>query len=106
MLERVRSAAGALIQGVGPAHLQADRARATRRALVANQPSANELDGQTRRLTTADTATPQVFINHPRLQDALDPTVLGADAFPHLPGRFPAPGWDGENDSRAPEWTR
>jgi hypothetical protein len=53
--------------------------------------------------TYADVRSPQHFVAHPAIVDAVSTTAVGIEtAAPHLPGRQSYAGWDGESGATSP----
>lgn len=90
------------IQGAGAEQLQLAVARRRTAEQFTADASARSLRGPGggRRTAIGDLATPQVFVAHPRIVAMVDPDIAGA--LPHLPGRTPFAGWDGEPGAAAP----
>lgn len=84
---------------------QYDRARAAFRSALGGFPVQDvRLSGRIGPpLASADVRSPQRFVTHPKVTDALESTSVATEvSMPHLPGR-PAPaGWDGEPGAGAP----
>jgi hypothetical protein len=54
-------------------------------------------------VTYADVSSPQHFVLHPIVKDAVDTTAVGLEtAATHLPGRQSYAGWDGESGATSP----
>lgn len=96
----VRSAA---VQGAGPAHLQDVHARQVRTRLAPQEPEA--IQRVPAPITHAPTPNPQEIPPVAQVQNIDAAVVLGLDGA-RRPAQQPAPGWDGENDASAPDWTR
>jgi hypothetical protein len=53
--------------------------------------------------TYADVRSPQHFVMHPAIVDAVETTAVGLEtAATHLPGRQSYAGWDGESGATSP----
>lgn len=90
------------VQGAGAEQVQLAVARRRSAEQFTADPSARSLRGPGggRRTAVGDLTNPQVFVAHPRIVAMVDPAIAGA--LPHLPGRSPFAGWDGEPGAAAP----
>jgi hypothetical protein len=89
------------VEGAGPEQAGLAAARHQTAVAIWGSPVPQALRRPYRR-ADIDVRSPQVFVVHPRVQ-LLAQTNLGADiAWPRVPGRAPAPGWDGEPGAHAP----
>jgi hypothetical protein len=96
------------IQGAEAEQEQYAHARQAFAVSMAGQPVANtRLSGRAvRRPTWWDARSPQIFVTHPAIHDAIATSATGyVTATPHLPGRLSAAGWDGESGPTAPAIT-
>lgn len=80
------------------------RARAAFDLALLGQPVGNKnLSGRLTRRAKVDLRSPQIFVTHPAIRQAVDGSPIGGiNAVPHLPGRQAAVGWDGENGPASP----
>jgi hypothetical protein len=80
------------------------RARAALTVSIVGRPVDNRsLSGAGRTVTYADVRSPQHFVSHPAIRDAVATSAVGIEtAAAHLPGRQSYAGWDGEPGANAP----
>lgn len=80
------------------------RARAAFTVALTGRPIDNRsLSGTGRLVTYADVRSPQHFVVHPAIRDAVQTTSIGIEtAAMHLPGRQSYAGWDGESGATSP----
>lgn len=93
------------VAGAGPEQMQLRTSRDRTTATMASSPVAGSLHGQGRgrRLAPIDVRSPQVFVSHPVIRDAVATSNVGAElAWPRVPGRAPVTGWDGEPGAAQP----
>lgn len=93
------------VDPVGGEHPQYARMEQLHRSRAAQPVASGKMrPGQARRVDTDQLDPPQVFPRRPSVPD--DPAVSAPDAIPHLPGRPPPAGWDGEPGPHAPPVTQ
>lgn len=91
------------VEGAEAEQPQYARARAAFSVALVGQPVGNRsLSGRLNRRANLDARSPQVFVTHPVLRQALEGGVDESGIAPHLPGRQATAGWDGENDAASP----
>lgn len=91
------------VPGAGPEQGQQRRARSALEVAIAGTPVADRRMGRGVNFVDADAVSPQVFTSHPRITHAVAASTISGDtAWPHLPGRMPPAGWDGEPGAAAP----
>lgn len=91
------------VEGANGAELgQQAHGRARFAIAAAGTPVANTRQGAGINTAYFDMVSPQVFTQHPRIKfmPAGDEPVN--EFTPHLPGRVPPAGWDGESGAHAP----
>lgn len=101
--------AAARVEGPGPEQAAYGRLAASGAAARAGLPVMNRaLSGHAgRRVSYADRRSPQIFKVHPAVRDAASTASVGIEtSFPHLPGRQPPAGWDGEPGATSPALVR
>lgn len=83
---------------------QYQRARAAFTTALVGRPVLNlRLNGAAGRTAWIDARSPQHFVSHPAIRQAVEETAVGIEtAAPHLPGLQPLAGWDGEAGATAP----
>lgn len=98
------SAAAPVIEGGMAEQAQYERARASFDTGLVGQPVLNlRLNGAAGRTAWVDQRSPQRFVSHPAIRQAVEETAVGIEtASPHLPGLQPVAGWDGEPGATAP----
>jgi hypothetical protein len=90
------------VQGAGAEQQQLATSRSRVMPQLAGGAVGQSLHGQGagRRLATVDVKSPQQFTQHVAIVQQMTPGIAGI--APHLPGRAPAAGWDGEPGAGAP----
>lgn len=92
---------GPFIQGAGAEQAQQGRARVAFQLALAGRPVSNRRSGRGVNLLKADIESPQVIPTRAKLTLVADDGT-GSTFVPHLPGRVPPAGWDGEPGAAAP----
>lgn len=93
----------AAVPGAGPEQRQQRRARAAVTTAISGIPVAGRRLGRGVNFAHRDVRSPQVFTAHPVLTHTMASATVSSDtAWPHLPGRLPPAGWDGEPGPAAP----
>jgi hypothetical protein len=81
---------------------QQGRARASLDASIVGTPVANTRQGRGVTTVAADLRSPQNFAHHPRVRNMPGGDEPVNEFVPHLPGRVPPAGWDGEPGATSP----
>jgi hypothetical protein len=94
---------GGHIEGESAEQDQQLHARSRVSVAMAGLPVAQTRQGRGVTRVDADLPAAQVFTVHPRIRTQVGPDEpVNANFAPHLPGRIPPAGWDGEMGAGAP----
>jgi hypothetical protein len=91
------------VEGASGAEVaQQTHARASLDVSITGTPVANRRQGHGVTLVHADLAAPQIFTRHHRVRNMPGDDEPVNEFVPHLPGRIPPAGWDGEPGASSP----
>jgi hypothetical protein len=94
---------GPFIQGAGAEQGQQARARVAFQLALAGRPVSTRRHGRGVNMAKGDFESPQHIAERPHIVLHIDETAaVGSTFVPHLPGRIPPAGWDGEPGAAAP----
>lgn len=98
-----RRPVGPFIQGAGAEQAQQSHARVAFQLALAGRPVSTRRHGRGVNMAKADLESPQHIAERPRQSMPLPAEDgTGSTFTPHLPGRIPPSGWDGEPGAAAP----
>ncbi len=97
----------AYINGAGPDVGQSQHLRARSMNPEQNRPASGERQTPGNNIARDDFPALQQFPHRPDIAGAITRASAGVTptTIASLPGRFPSPGWDGENDAHSPHAT-